>query len=87
MEYRILEGRNSKRWARLGIAYTYKRGDRVLLFIPAWRSSKVLAISLEELNEEQFPKTGASYRWGDKVETTEDEDISPADLLFIENEG
>ncbi len=79
MEYRILEIHNPKGWERWGVAY--QNEGRVLLFIPAWRSPKVLDVSLEELNEDHYPKTEFEYRWGE-VEKTENEDINLFELLY-----
>ena len=57
----------------------------MLLFVPMWRTPRVLDTPLAELGEENFPKTEYQFRWR-QVETTKEENVAPMDLLYRSKE-
>ena len=85
MDYRVLEFHRQDKWEPYGVGYYDDRG-RILLFVPMWRTQRVLynyRAPLEELNEEQFPNTQEIYRWRD-VEHADAQNVSPSELMSLQ---
>lgn len=80
IEYKILERETEKGWTPFAIAY--RRGDRVVLFNPAWRAHRKLPVtSLDELiDKKHLPSANFNYRWS-PAQICEEDVTHPIDLF------